>query len=497
MKTSSVKRKLFMAISGLIIFYVLLSWFLNNQFLSDYYYYNKQKTLRESYETINDIYQGQPFDLLINLEKLERTEGLHIIIFDGSLITKYSSSLKDENFFPRQDKEPDYKMTEIYPDFSIIQQAQYATEENPVLVRSTDRRLNTELINLIGILNNGDYIYLSTPVVAIEESAGIANKFFLITGMFTILTGIILVFFYARRFTKPIQELNEIAQRMTKLDFSKKYNVKTYDEIGQLGDGLNSLSTQLEISISELREANEKLLRDIEKERKIDEMRKEFISNVSHELKTPIALIQGYAEGLKVNVNEKEEDKCFYCEVIIDESAKMNKLVKQLLELSQIDAGYIRLEKNDFDLTGLVEQVLKRNALLIRENGINLQTELEKDLFVSADIDRMEQILVNYLTNAINHSDEQKIVRVSSRKEEGKALVTVFNSGVHIPEQYIDKIWTSFYKIYKARTRSYGGTGLGLSIVRAIQELHANGYGVRNVDNGVEFWFEADLGNPV
>ncbi|WP_034378415.1 MULTISPECIES: HAMP domain-containing sensor histidine kinase [unclassified Dehalobacter] len=488
---SSIKLKLFTAISCLTVLYVLLSWFLNDQFLAKYYYLNKESTLKEYYHEINENYDGEPFDILLNLEKIERTEGLNITILDSSMYIKYISSLKEEGFFHEPLKKPGGSDYSFIPDISILKDAQNSTQ--PVIVKSTDRRLNSDFINLVGQLNNGDYLYLNTPVVAIEESAAIANKFSLITGLFIMVIGVLIVFFFTDRFTKPILRLNEIAQAMVKLDFGKKYPVRTYDEIGELGSSINSLSTQLEKSINELRQANEKLMEDIERERKIDDMRKEFISNVSHELKTPIALIRGYAEGLKVNVNESEEDKDFYCNVIIDESAKMNKLVKQLLELSQIDAGYTRLEKTDFDLNELVEFVLRKNILLIKEKNIQLTQEIQDKFTVNADIDRIEQIIVNYLVNAINHADQRKEIKVKLEKTGQKARVSVFNSGTPIPEEALDKIWTSFYKVDKARTRSYGGTGLGLSIVRATQEQHGNAYGVQNVENGVEFWFEVDL----
>jgi signal transduction histidine kinase len=459
-----------------------------------YYYLNKESTLKETYEKINDIYQGQPFDVLLNLEKIERTEGLHIVIRDSFYVTKYDSSYKEEDFFH---KPSNPRFVEIIipgsPEHAVLERTAEVTRDHPIIQKSNDRRLNSEFINLVGLLDNGDYIFLSTPVIAIEESAEIANKFFSITGLVTIFAGLVIVFIFAGRFTKPILQLNEIAQRMAKLDFSKKYTVTTYDEIGELGESINSLSDQLEKSITELRQANEKLIEDIQRERKIDEMRKEFISNVSHELKTPIALIQGYAEGLKVNVNESEEDKNFYCEVIVDESGKMNKLVKELLDLSQIDTGYVRLDKTDFDLTQLVEYVLKKNALLIKEQHIRLIREMQQDVMVHADIHRIEQIVVNYLINAIHHADRERVIQVTVNKEKDKARVTIYNSGDPIPEESLEKIWTSFYKEDRARTRSYGGTGLGLSIVRAIQDVHHNRYGADNLENGVAFWFEVDL----
>ncbi len=489
---SSIKFKLFLAISGLITFYVIMSWFLNSQFLVKYYYLNKESTLKLSYQHVNEVYQGKPFELLIDLEKLERTKGLDIIILDSFYNIKYSSSFKEEGFFIRPGKQHPLQAPFIQ-ERAIIKKAFKAEKEKPVIDKSIDPRLNTEFINLVGVLSNGDYIFLSTPVAAIQESAAIANKFFSVTGLLTILIGLFIVFFFSDRFTKPILQLNEIAQRMAKLDFSKKYAVKSYDEIGELGQSINSLSDQLEKSITELKQANEQLLEDIERERRIDDMRKEFISSVSHELKTPIALIQGYAEGLKVNINENKEDKDFYCEVIIDESAKMDKLVKQLLDLSQIDAGYVHINKIDFNLAELVEYVLKKNELLIKERDICLVTQFDKDLNVNADSERIEQVIINYLINAINHCDYRKVIRVQVDRNGDKAQVRVFNTGDNIPEDLLDKIWTSFYKADQARTREYSGTGLGLSIVRAILELHQNRYGVENKKDGVEFWFEVDL----
>lgn len=503
---SSIRYKLFIAVSGLILFFILMSWFLNNRFLVDYYYHDKENNLRDYHKLINELYEGDPSKILFDLERIERNEGLLIVIQDQSFNTVYNSSLKRVEFTQGLPKVP--RITESFhtnpgsPESLIIEKSYRALQNEVIVEKSIDRRLNSDFLNLVGLLNNGHYIFLSTPVMAIQESAQIANKFFLVTGLFTLLIGMMFVFFFSRRFTKPILDLKEIAQNMSKLDFSKKYSVLKHDEIGELGTSLNSLSEQLEKAILELRQANEKLMEDIERERKIDNLRKDFISSVSHELKTPIALIQGYAEGLKVNVNEAEEDKDHYCEVIMDEAGKMNRLVKQLLDLSQIDSGYIRLERTDFDLAHLIEHVLKKNSLIIKENNISINIEIDRLLIVNADIDRVEQILMNFLVNAVNHVDFNKLIKVKTQKidyeEMGvKARVTIYNSGVHIPIESLGKIWTSFYKVDKARTRAYGGTGLGLSIVKSIQDLHQNSYGVNNVDGGVEFWFEVDVKKEV
>ena len=235
-----------------------------------------------------------------------------------------------------------------------------------------------------------------------------------------------------------------------------------------------------------------KLTEDIERERRIDKMRKEFISSVSHELKTPIALIQGYAEGLKLNVNEDEENRNFYCDVIMDEAGKMNRLVKDLLDLSQIEAGYFRLEKTVFDISFLVDHVLDKYRPILLEKGLKVDVEKKENVAVNGDIVRIEQVLVNLLNNAINHVDDSKLIKITVTTRNEKIRVSVYNSGKTIPEESLDKIWTSFYKVDKARTRAYGGTGLGLSVVRAILELHRNAFGVENHINGVTFWFEVD-----
>lgn len=221
-------------------------------------------------------------------------------------------------------------------------------------------------------------------------------------------------------------------------------------------------------------------------------MRKEFISSVSHELRTPLSVIQGYAEGLVSNVTESDEDRKFYCDVIMNETDKMNKLVRDLLNLSQIESGYFHIEKTEFDLVSLIEYVLNRYKSTFEEKSIEIKFESGESVIVYGDMTRIEQILTNYINNAINHVDNNKIIRINKISVKDKIRVNVFNTGKHIPDEYLDKIWNSFYKVDKARTRAYGGYGLGLSIVKAIADLHSNAYGVENTEGGVNFWFEID-----
>lgn len=476
---SSIRRRLFTGVTLLIAFFVLFSWILNTNYLEKYYLSQKNNALMANAKNIDRLYPDRPEDTYLQIESLERNSGIHVTILDSSMAIQYSSMVKRKS-------DPGI--------YLLMSRQDELVQKGSISGLSRDRFLNADFLNLIYLLKNGHYLILSTPLAAIEQSAGIANHFFLYTGLATIILAIILAFTFARRFTRPILELNDIAQSMAQLDFSKRYGIKTNDELEELGTSINSLSDQLNGAISDLQSANAKLKEDIERERHIDEMRKEFVYSVSHELKTPIALIQGYAEGLKVNVNEDEASKNFYCEVIMDEAAKMNKLVKELLDLSQMETGYFKLEKRDFKLSELLERLLNKYQPIFNEKNVIPRVEKQScDLLVHADAVRIEQILVNYINNALNHLDDSRVLIIKCEELERKVKVSVFNSGKPIPDESLDKIFESFYKVDRARTRAYGGTGLGLSIVRAIQELDQNAYGAVNLEQGVEFWFEIDL----
>ena len=255
---------------------------------------------------------------------------------------------------------------------------------------------------------------------------------------------------------------------------------------------MNQMSRKLEQTISELKTANLTLQKDIEQKIQIDEMRKEFLSNVSHELKTPIALIQGYAEGLKECVNEDSESRDFYCEVIMDEAGKMNVMVKKLLTLNQIESGGASVSMERFDLTALIQNVLASTAILMEQNKIRVSFAAKGPVYVWSDEFQIEEVLTNYVSNAVHHCQGDRIIEIEMEQLQETVRVSVFNSGMPIPEEELEKIWIKFYKVDKARTREYGGSGIGLSIVRAIMDSIGRECGVRNYSNGVEFWFEVD-----
>ena len=235
---------------------------------------------------------------------------------------------------------------------------------------------------LVATLDNSYNLYIKMPVTSIEESVKISNEFLSIIGFFVILIGGTILSFVSSRFSDPIVELNQIAKNMSNLDFNKKYKISNVnDEIDMLGNSINTLSDKLEGTIKQLRNTNMELEKDIEEKSKIDEMRKSFISDVSHELKTPIALIQGYSEGLIENVNSDEESRKFYAEVILDEATKMDKLVKQLLELMKLEYGKMQFNNKEFNIVELENEIYGAKKIFFSCQNFTVYTYCTKQLF--------------------------------------------------------------------------------------------------------------------
>ena len=361
------------------------------------------------------------------------------------------------------------------------------------ICKSVDPQNNTEYLTMWGNFDNGDIFIMRSPLESIRSAVTIFNRFIGVVGGCVILVSVLLAWYFSKRITEPIKELATLSQKMADLDFDAKYTSGGSNEIGVLGENFNRMSERLEQTISNLKEANYKLQKDIEQKEKRENMRSEFLGNVSHELKTPIALIQGYAEGLKEGVNDDPESREFYCEVIMDEAGKMNRMVKNLLALNQLEFGEDDVQFERFDITSLISGVLQSLDILIEQKEAQVIFRHKNPIYVWADEFKVEQVVRNYVNNALNHVDGEKVIEIKITQENDVAKITVFNTGTPIPEEDLPHIWEKFYKVDKARTREYGGNGIGLSIVKAIMDSFGKGYGAINHTNGVEFWFELDM----
>ena len=484
----SIKRQ-FAGIFGLLMVgTILFCWFINNTFLERYYMKDKQKALLETYQVLNrasneDKIGTDEFD--IEFQKICGRYNVSFILLDAE-----SKTLKTST--------PDYSTLSRRLLNNLFEQNY---EDNDRLLQkgekyeiqiATDDRINTDFLEMWGVLDNGNLFLLRCPLESIRESVNLANRFLAYVGFGAAIVSAVIVLIISGKITKPIKELTEISERMIHLDFEAKYTGKSKTEIALLGQNINELSCTLEQTISELKSANNELQRDIEKKNKIDEMRKEFLSNVSHELKTPIALIQGYAEGLKEGISDDEESRDFYCEVIMDEASKMNNMVKKLLTLNQLEFGNDNVTMERFDIVSLIKNYLQSAEILCRQKDVKVIMKEYQPIYVWADEFMVEEVFGNYFSNAMNHVADDKVIDVTLLVKEKTVRISVFNTGEPIPEESISHIWEKFYKVDKARTREYGGSGVGLSIVKAIMDALNREYGVENYNNGVEFWFELE-----
>ncbi len=488
----SVRMKLFLTLSLVILIIIVFLILVNNFVFGQFYIYSKTKALKSVYETINEYYSySSQEEIEIDLEKMAIQNNFDILIKNDQNVNIYTSN---KNFFSTLGQ-----MNEMTSRFNNNIGEIVEKNSSFTIKKLKDNKNGISYILLSSTLDNGYLLYIRIPLNSIQESVKISNNFLYLMAGFTILIAAIIVSYVTRKFTDPILELNDIAKKMSKLDFSHKYKVtKVEDEINNLGKSINVMSEKLEKTIKQLRSTNTELEKDIEEKSKLDEMRKSFISDVSHELKTPIALIQGYSEGLLENVNNNEESRKFYAEVILDETNKMDKLVKQLLELMKLEYGKREFNDKQFNIVDLEKEVVRKSKVMLEEKKIEVIFNTLDEINIIADDFYIEQVISNYITNAIKHVKEvegKKFIEIKNEVniEKNTVRIGVFNSGDNIPEENLDRIWKRFYKIDESRNRQDGGTGIGLSLVKAIMENYKKEYGVINKENGVEFYFELEL----
>lgn len=543
MKIHSIKFKITLLLVVTVTCLVAMLIGFNSFFSEKVYMNRRQKSMVSSYENVNDImqkYTDSQIDkdtMCADMENISTAKGISVLVVDSSWCTIYVSTQGDDSMIERlrmsifngdifknsgtSEKAPEPKnpaddsVTDNPADADdkkdhkkrfddIIDMSGTSLVENRTIISSNDKytlqkvydeRLGDYYLEIWGTLDNGYSIILRTPIQGIKDNVNISTTLIKYVGGAILIVGIISAFVVSTYITRPIKQLSDIAERMSEMDFDARYEGSDKGEIGLLGKSMNNMSEKLEHNIAELKKANLELKKDIDKKEKLEIMRTDFLSNVSHELKTPIALIQGYAEGLKEGITDDPESMGFYCDVIMDEANKMNTMVKRLLTLNQIEFGNDEPDMERFNINELIASVVDANAIRAGQKNMSIVFDNRNEQnFVWADEYKTEEVLTNYISNALNHCDGKQAIEVrTSKSEDGATLtVTVYNSGRNIAEEDLERIWEKFYKTDKARTREYGGNGIGLSIVKAIMESMGQEYGVRNVSDGVEFWFTLD-----
>ena len=488
----SVRGKLFFTLCVIVLSIILFLIIVNSFVLEKYYQYAKSNELKNVYKMINLYYNGelQVYDMEDELDQISIRNNFDIIIRNKQGTAVY---LSNKDFLANVKIIIDFLGANGRQEYQILEE----TDKLQIrTIRDTETKVN--YIMLSGILDNEFETYIRIPLTSIQESVRISNSFLYTIASIVIVIGGIAIIYISKSFSNPISEITSIAKKMARLDFSDKYKVTDDDEINELGKSINEMSDKLEKTINQLRNTNIELEKDIEKKSKIDEMRKSFISDVSHELKTPIALIQGYSEGLLENVNSDSESRKFYAEVILDETNKMDKMVKQLLELTKLEYEKREFNNTTFNIVELEKEIVRTSQVMLNEKDVKVEFKTDEKINVYADDMYISQIITNYLTNAIKHVKEvdgETYIKITNMvlKDKSKVRVSVFNTGNNISEENLTRVWNRFFKADEARNRDDGGSGIGLSIVRAIMNNYGNDFGVENKDNGVEFYFEVDI----
>lgn len=518
MKRRSIKFKFFFAISAVALVFIGVLIALNLFFYDDYYLMTRKSDLRETYQSVRASYTGEIDDIATTLDALENRNAIRLTIVGADGTVKYASSFAPESEMhaPQDGEDTAFARTlprdqlfdpsSTFPFFGLNDQQFRSFSVLLAVMNQMDQQVISQSgYEFLTVTPHGSEQYLCLagaigpdrtecliaymPYAFIEQNSSFNLVFLLIAGGCALLICLACAYFLSRQFTRPLIAMGGVANSMARLDFSQKYEGSSRDEIGELGQSLNRLSAYLEQAIGELQQSNTQLALEIKEKERIDNMRREFIVNVSHELKTPIALIQGYAEGLTAGVADDPEDRKYYCDTIADEADHMNKLVMQLLSLSKLELGAEQTYLDDVDLYALCGEAVCKTAVLCESRSLSVGYT-DTHVTVHTDGGLIEQVLMNYLSNAIRYTADGGHIELSAVPAGAGVRLSVFNEGEGLPEAELPKIWEKFYRTDRARTREAGGTGIGLSLVRAIADTLGGACGAENAAGGIVFWFD-------
>ncbi len=469
----SLKKKLVFLLLA-IVFSVLMILLIANSMLLEPYYTEKEKAeFKETYRQIQATAESAPQQLTDLFFHVAANTNMTVIVTDHYHQMLYSSSNLEDSQNASISQQLVGKLIETTP---IPAGRNYT-------IRTVLDEEGSEHLVMVAKLQPFGKLILVKPVASIHKSMEIYREFFMIAIVIIGLIGAIIMFLIGSLFMRPIYEIIDISKRITNLDFSKKYQVRGDDELNVLGEQINMMSDRLHENIQKLSESNESLQQDLYQKERIEKMRKEFLQNASHELKTPISVIASYTEMLKDKLITEEEEREYYYGVIYDETEKMSSIVKNLLNVAQLESQTLNINLEKFSLSELLTDVLATFRLRMEKDGIRLLESVLQDVTVCADRFLIERVITNYLNNAIVHIGEPKEIRIILEQKDESVYLGVYNTTPKVLDR--EKIWTSFYKSDESR-----GNGLGLSIVKAIMDAHKKEYGFCYLDDGVEFFIK-------
>ncbi|HBL40542.1 MAG TPA: hypothetical protein DDY98_02810 [Ruminococcaceae bacterium] len=507
---SSIRTKILLGCTGLLLV-VLICQLVFGIFLSRrFVLWRTEKVMNTLYLDLVQSYDDEPDKIYERTESAENNYRVNIMITDGDKLI-YANRQSDKGFFMHSPlpSTPENPTAEAPTDFgeapkpSFDPQPELSSEKNggffgsvedfsstPSIEQIQPKRQDdsSEMLLLRGKTEyNGEerYIAIWVAMESIDSVVSVFTQVNLTISVVVLLLGLIVSYFIAKSITKPIKNVEHISQQIAELDFAQKADESvSTKELAGLAHSINSMATQLRQSFDELQLANSRLAEDIDRERQVEKMRREFIANVSHEMKTPLCLLQMYSENLKEDVDGIDRE--YYCQTIIDETARLNEMVKSMLDISNVENGLSSLNMEPLDYSSLVSYTVSKLSILAEEQALTVS--IDEGIAVNGDRHYLEQAIKNYVTNAITHTEAGRRIDISLTRQPSSAVFSVFNEGKTIDPEKLPHIWESFYKTDEARVRKDGvHAGLGLYIVRIIAEKHGGSCIAENVDGGVLF----------
>lgn len=305
-------------------------------------------------------------------------------------------------------------------------------------------------------------VYLMTPVPEIHKTRESVFRFFMLSVLISVLVSVVLVYIFSRKLIKPLKEINDAARVISGGEFTKRLDIRSQDEIGELAMSFNQMITALE---------------------NLEEMRRGFIANVSHELRTPMTSIRGFIEGMLDGTIPPEKHKD-YLAIVKEETIRLNRLVNDLLDLARMESGESKVFMRTFDINELIRRSIIKLEKMITDKDISVDADFEEEeIFVHADSDMIERVIINLIHNGVKFTGENGKISISTRKQKDKVLISIHDDGVGIEKNELAMIWDRFYKSDKSRSMDKSGTGLGLAIVKNLINSH-----------GQEIWVDSEPG---
>jgi len=488
---NSISKRITLITFGLISMVFLLTFLFQNMFFEEFYFSKKTESLILDVKRIKTLYSYQNFNknnlskALLNYEEKNNSR-IAIFSLDGSI--KYLS------YFDKSNIEDMKSLTdfcsELLSDTELIEEVLSTNKIKSTIF--TNRYSNYKKIGIVSSMSlesENDSILISvSSIQPIKEASSVIRSFYFYLFIGFLILAIFLSRIYSKLISKPLVNLNNVAKRMSTLDFDAKCEVNSDDEIGNLASTLNFLSSNLESSLQTLQEKNAQLEREIEKERNLENMRKDFVSSVSHDLKTPLGIISGYAEGLKDGIVSGKNAEV-YLETIIDEATKMNLLLTNMLDLSKLESDTINLNLESFNIVRLLQGMVKRFSLELQNKSLKVIFNLPEYAYVEGDIITLERVVQNLLSNAIKYTPRGNEIIISVAESATMYSIIIENKGITIPTKELDNVFAKFYRLDKSGDRTKNSYGLGLSTVKRILTLHNSDFSLSNGENSVVFKF--------